>query len=145
MSGITNPAEEYFKDGLWGWNGSKWKKLALLLGYTDRWAEDAAGIKSGAGTYQYDTAAVPSGYVYVAAVVSLLNITGARGMCRLFAMGGANYVCLAATVTPAQYVPTIFTGMITLKEGDYLRLTQLSCQDGDVLYGGVYGYKMAIS
>lgn len=27
MPGITDPAEEYFKDGLWGWATSAWKKL----------------------------------------------------------------------------------------------------------------------
>uniref|UniRef100_A0A6H1ZVS3 Uncharacterized protein n=1 Tax=viral metagenome TaxID=1070528 RepID=A0A6H1ZVS3_9ZZZZ len=27
MPGITDPAEEYFKDGLWGWVTSTWKKL----------------------------------------------------------------------------------------------------------------------
>lgn len=31
MSGITNPAEEYFKDGLWAWNpvGKVWLKLII--------------------------------------------------------------------------------------------------------------------
>jgi len=27
MTGITNPAQEYFKDGLWGWVTDQWKKL----------------------------------------------------------------------------------------------------------------------
>lgn len=27
MSGITDPSEEYFKDGLWGWVVNQWKKL----------------------------------------------------------------------------------------------------------------------
>lgn len=27
MPGITNPAEEYFKDGLWGWAATLWEKL----------------------------------------------------------------------------------------------------------------------
>lgn len=27
MSGITDPTEEYFKDGLWGWVTDQWKKL----------------------------------------------------------------------------------------------------------------------
>ena len=31
MSGITNPAEEYFKDGLWAWDpaGAEWLKLII--------------------------------------------------------------------------------------------------------------------
>lgn len=32
MSGITNPAEEYFKDGLWGWVATAWKKLVATAG-----------------------------------------------------------------------------------------------------------------
>lgn len=27
MSGITDPAQEYFKDGLWAWVADQWKKL----------------------------------------------------------------------------------------------------------------------
>lgn len=27
MTGITDPGEEYFKDGIWGWVGTAWKKL----------------------------------------------------------------------------------------------------------------------
>jgi len=32
MPGITNPAEEYFKDGLWGWVATAWKKLVATAG-----------------------------------------------------------------------------------------------------------------
>lgn len=32
MPGITNPAEEYFKDGLWGWVTDAWKKLVATAG-----------------------------------------------------------------------------------------------------------------
>lgn len=32
MPGITNPAEEYFKDGLWGWVSTAWKKLVATAG-----------------------------------------------------------------------------------------------------------------
>lgn len=32
MNGITNPAEEYFKDGLWGWVTDQWKKLVATAG-----------------------------------------------------------------------------------------------------------------
>lgn len=32
MPGITNPAEEYFKDGLWGWVTDQWKKLVATAG-----------------------------------------------------------------------------------------------------------------
>lgn len=32
MTGITNPAEEYFKDGLWAWNGTAWVKVTVDAG-----------------------------------------------------------------------------------------------------------------
>lgn len=32
MPGITNPAEEYFKDGLWAWVTDQWKKLVATAG-----------------------------------------------------------------------------------------------------------------
>jgi len=29
MSGITDPTEEYFKDGTWAWDGTRWQKLLV--------------------------------------------------------------------------------------------------------------------
>jgi len=145
MSGPTDPSEAHFDKGQWGFDGTVWRRLQLLWGYYDRWAEDLGGTKSGAGTYQAQTTVVPAGYVYVLQCVSLVNDGGSRGRTRFFLMGGVNYVCLAAAVTPAQFVPLVWNGGVPLKEGDSVLVQMVSCLDADVLYGGAWGYKMRVN
>jgi len=145
MSGPTDPAEAHFDKGLWGFDGSEWQKLGLIWGYYDRWGEDLGATKSGDGTYNAITTAVPAGYVYVLQGISLVNISGARGMMRFYAEVGVPYYTVAVSVTPAQYVPLVFVGNGVLKAGDSVVVNQLSCLNGDVLYGGVWGYKMKLS
>ena len=65
MPGITNPTEEYFKDGGWGWDGTQWRKLNLTFGYYDRYAEKQEGINVPAGTQTFNFATVPANEVWV--------------------------------------------------------------------------------
>lgn len=145
MPGITDPAQPHFKGGLWGWDLSQWRRLAQIFGYTDRWVENLGGTKSGAGLYSVDGTAVPSGYVYVVQALSLGNMSGARGALFLKVISGATVIGLGYIATPVQYQAVISLGVIVLKEGDAVRVQQLACLDGDVLQGGVWGYKMAIA
>jgi len=143
-SGPTNPSEAYFDKGLWGYDGSQWRKLQLVFGYYDRWAEGLGGTKSGDGTYVKSSAAVPAGYVYVVQGISLINGSGARGPVLLHYRAGAVDVVVGFDDAPLIYQPTLFTGVLVLKEGDYVMVEQASCLNGDVLTGGVCGYKMRV-
>uniref|UniRef100_A0A6M3LHY9 Uncharacterized protein n=1 Tax=viral metagenome TaxID=1070528 RepID=A0A6M3LHY9_9ZZZZ len=145
MSGPTDPAEAHFDKGLWGYDGSEWRKLQLLWGYYDRWQEYLGETKSGDGHFTVSCAAVPAGYVYVLQMATLVNDTGARGAVRIWARTGSSLFFLVGKVTPAQYEPLVWTGALALKAGDYVQLQQLSCQDGDMIYCGVWGYKMRIA
>ena len=145
MNGVTNPAEEYFKDGTWSWNGSVWVKDNLPFGYRDRWAEQIGGTKSGDGAWYAATAAVPAGYVYVAQFMFLRNSSGARGA-RYFAFkSGASSFFVGYTLTPAINIPDIWSGAVLLKEGDTIYMYQSSCLDGDVILAGAWGYKMKVT
>jgi len=165
--GITDPSEEYFKSGLWGWatstwekllsvggrlftalhgwDGTNWRKLPLLWGYSDRWHEDLGGTQSGAGTYSGYTTAVPAGYVYVLQVASLRNASGARGRMYIQVYSNSTFVELASALTPAQNWSLVSQATIVLKEGDRVQILQTTCSDGDTLYGGAWGYKMKIA
>jgi len=40
MGGVTNPAEPFFKDGVWGWNDTDWIKAGVFLNYYEQYVED---------------------------------------------------------------------------------------------------------
>jgi len=189
MSGITDPTEEYFKDGLWGWvtdqwkklvataggalhiqfagqeadvevaqttpadmrvgahgwDGSVWRKLPLIWGYSDRWVVDLGETKDGDGNYEKSTTAVGAGEVYVLQAVTFYNETGVRGQASVWGMGGVNYLCLARDSAPAINEVVRWTGKLVLKQGDYVRVQQLNCINNDVLNVKVWGYKMKVA
>lgn len=144
MPGITDPAEEYFKDGSWGWDGTRWRKGAIPFAYTAQWYENLGNASAPGGTYSVNSTAVPAGYIYVLQALSIENDTGARGMARIFARPSGLYTCLGYTLAPAQFQPTYFSGAIVLKAGDTVLVTQLATVAGDAIYASVIGYKVAI-
>lgn len=117
---------------------------ATLWAYDDRYAEDLSGTKSGAGTYQQASTAVPAGEVWVIEHMFGLNNTGARGLLVLGAITGGVFYRLAQNLTPATAELVSWTGHLTLKEGDTVRFDQYSCSNGDSMFGGVWGYKMKV-
>lgn len=140
----TNPAEQYYGRGGWGWDGTQWRKLALTWGYTARWAEDLSETKSGAGNYVAGTVAVPAGYVYVAQFMYIRNVSGSRGNVSMRFVGDAvNYYAVFDT-GPVQYIPIVWSGNVPLEAGDSILITMNTCLDGDVVQAGVWGYKMAV-
>lgn len=145
MPGITNPAEPFFKDGVWGWDDTVWRKLALLWGYTDRWEEDLGEAGVAAGHWTTSSTAVPAGYVYKLELAVLSNGSGARGLATISVHGAANAYVVKYSVGLAQYEPHLLTGAFTLKEGDKIDFRMNNCLVGDLLYAGVWGYKMAIA
>ena len=145
MSGPTNPTETYFDKGLWGHDGTLWRKLNLLWGYYDRWAEDLSGDAGATGEYSDSTVAVPSGYVYVAKLIFLRNISHACSSPSFwFTCGGVDYF-VSYTATLAQYIPVIWNGEVALKAGDQVGIYVGGCTEGDDVKTGVLGYKMKIA
>jgi len=145
MFGVTNPSEATFKNGLWGFDGSVWRKLALLFGYTDRWTHVLSETKSGDGQYSKSSTAVPAGYVYIIQIAWIKNETGARGAMYFRPYNGSDYLPVAGVVAPLQNQIATLYGPIVLKEGDFLNLAQDSCLNGDQIMAGVWGYKMKVA
>ena len=141
---ITDPSEQYFDKGAWRWNGAAWIPRQAITNFSSLWAEDLGGTKSGNGHYIVASSTVPAGEVWVVQTMSLFNDTGARGMIRLLAHGPVPNMALQFKLVPARYEPVIFTGYLPLSAGFYLRALQFSCIDGDLLFGGVLGYKMKV-
>ena len=145
MTGITNPTEEYFKDGLWGWDGTRWQKAGLPLWYRTSYFEDLGGTATSTSWSKYSTV-VPTGYVYVVSAVSLRNETQASGCTEFLLYNDAGlYVHLAWAASLVQNQPLVWSGSVVLSAGCYIRVIMGTIQSGDGIFGGLAGYKVAIA
>jgi len=143
--GITNPTEEYFKDGLWGFDGTRWQKLPMVWGFSASYAEEKKNVNMPAGNSNVIGSVVPAGEVW--------RITGASVM---FVSASCTKVKLVYNATPAEVIVQNVIGMvsglcypvdvdITAVEGEYVfaRFHGMTLADDAFLH--LWGYKMAIS
>ena len=145
MTGITNPTEEYFKDGLWGWDGSQWRKLGILFGYHSTLAQNILNSSAAAGTNVLETAAVSSGEIWVVEAIGVMDVHHApSGIIFCVRRGGEDYPFHDTTTTAAS-TWLCWTGRITLGPGDIVKIYILGCTAGDELKLRVLGYKVSLA
>jgi len=145
MVGPTNPAEAHFDKGMWGWDGSVWRKIPLLLGYTDRWVEAVVNASADAGINILYTAAVPAGYVYVLNAAYCYNETSTSGQDIGPYGNSISVLVVQAAAVPANSVTVTGLCNIVLKAGDKVRIRFTACTAGDSLVGRVWGVKVKVS
>ena len=145
MTGITDPTEEYFKDGLWGWDGTQWRKLGLLFGYYDRLAGQVSTTDAAAGANTLTGDTVPAGEIYVVQMVAAIDSNSDTTRVYIRVYGGVVMMPLADeySVTAGHWV-TSTTNMV-MKSGDYLDCIFYGCTAGDDLYLRWWGYKMKVT
>ena len=144
MPGITDPAEAYFKDGLWGWDGSVWRKLPLLFGYSESLAQWIRETNATAVEDTLDLGAVPEGEIWVITSASAhdrdTNVT--KIVIYQQTAEGAHPV--------VEHFPTaageraIFSGWLVLPKDDYLYGEYIGTVLNDNIYVSCTGFKMAI-
>lgn len=143
--GPTDPAEVHFDKGLWGFDATVWRKLALLWGYTAIWDENLGGVATGAA-YSLGTSAIPSTEVRVLQAMSIRNTSGASTNLTVYiARASGSYVVLAYVAAAATNVPLLVTGTFVLRTGDIVSGYLDGLQVNDVIQIGIVGYKMAIA
>lgn len=145
MSGITNPAEEYFKDGIWGWDGTVWRKLPLVWGYSAQYAEYeyTRGVAAGHRFLTFST--VPAGQIWIITNFSARCSTANPSLIALTAnLGGVEldlhaepYATALATVDVQCY--------IIMAEDDFLKAYFDDCALNDDIYAYAAGYKMKVA
>ena len=145
MSGITDPTEEYFKDGCWGWDGTQWRKLGLIFGYYDRLAGQVVNLNASAGENILTGDAVPAGEIWILQAICALDSTS--NVSRIYIR--ANTGTVACVITDVYSIAAghwfaAATNMV-MKTGDYLNCTFAGCTAGDYLYFRWWGYKMKVS
>ena len=145
MSGITDPTEEYFKDGIWGWDGTQWRKLGLVFGYCDSIGGRVHVESATSGTNILSSPLVPTGTVCVVQGILVMNVNTATQCNILLVAGGVGYTLTErVTLAPSTWYHFAINPTI-MKAGDYLRAYFINCQAGDDLYMDINGYKMKVT
>ena len=145
MSGITDPTEEYFKDGLWGWDGSRWQKIGIPFNYSAVFYEDLSGTASST-SYTKSTSTTPSGEIRVILSASLrdrTHATGGVGFSIVPPSGSRVIVAWSSSLTTDQ--PLMFSGFLILPAGYYFIAVFSGVQNSDTMDGGVLGYKVKLA
>ena len=141
----TDPTEQFFGRGGWGWDGTRWRKLPMLWGYTDRVFQNLSEAAPDTGTWTKYSTAVPAGEIHKLEFCYVVNDSrvGSSVTFALQSGGVTNYFVYTTTV--ARYFPNTFVGSITLKEGDQLRITMGGVTAGDAMKAAFWGTKMAVA
>jgi len=142
---ITDPSQEYFKDGSWGWDGSQWRKLPLVFGYSERWAEHAEGAAVADGDAEAATGVVPPGYVYVVQATQTWHTAATDKECFVEVRDNDLGVILDYYAASAAYVYHCWGGGVVLSAGDSVRVVALAPGDGKYVAVNVWGYKMKVA
>jgi hypothetical protein len=129
----------------YGYDGSTWRKNNLVWGYNDRWLEQVNATVTVAGWNFLETAAVPSGYVYVLAAYAAVNQTRDPTSIMLgINISGARYY-VKRTATPGANIYVDWSVAAPFKVGDKALAAIEGCQIGDILTFNVWGYKMKVN
>ena len=145
MTGITNPTEEYFKDGLWGWDGTQWRKAGMPLWYSGELSENLGGTATGT-TYTKYSSTVPAGSVYIVNAISIRNVTRAPGRTQIIVTtAGGILVHLSWINSLVQYQPLIWTGSLVMPPGWRAYVAMADTVSGDEIAGGLTGYEVKIA
>jgi len=145
MPGITDPSEAYFKDGIWGFDGTVWRKLPLVWGYSDRYVEQVVEPDATVDDV-LDTTPVTAGEVWVVTNISAFNNNHAFSLLQVQAMSnGVVGPQLIYQIDPVAKVPYMWNGTVILKYDDYLRAEFTGNTADDYIFLRVWGYKMAIA
>lgn len=129
---------------LYGWDGAAARKLSLLWGYSDRWAERVENTNLSAGTQTIQSAVVTTGYVYVLSFVAYRTVSASCTTMILQAHDGSQQYEWEAQTPPATAKWYNVAGAIPLRAGDRVQLTGANFTAGDDLYLSLFGYKMQV-
>lgn len=167
MSGVTDPAEEYFKDGLWGWvstawekltssggrlftashgyDGTAWRKLALVWGFSSCYLDQQTGTNSGGGNEFLTFPTPASGIARVILGFVAYNDGSAATRIDLRVRSGTSTNFLRTVIAPAQFATVELLSSLVLVNPDFLQVRFVGCTNGDVVNATAWGYDMELT
>lgn len=141
---ITDPAEEYFKDGLWGWDGAAWRKLPLLWGYSAQYLEYETVTAASTSAQDLTFSTVPAGELWVVTSVTFYCNNNSPTRINLSIYDGTTHHYILMAAYPVANRTISVNGPWYLIKDDYLRYRISSVAIGAVLHAYAFGYKMIV-
>jgi hypothetical protein len=145
MSGITDPAQKYFKDGLWTFDGTVWRPQNQLYAYRTVWREAWYDLNAAAGTNTHNFGTVPAGEVWVLEGLHLRNVVTAASFCSVALIGVGATVNIGYTAYATVTRELLIHCSITLAPTEYVQAGFLSCALNDDILADVWGHKFKIA
>jgi hypothetical protein len=142
---ITDPAQPFFKDGQWAWDGSQWRRQPLMFGFSGVAGESLSNTNLSAGVNNLDSTPVVAGEIVVVRQVSFAYIGTVPLYIVLYAVSVALGPFLLTEYTPVSAQECRAQCFQILEEGHYLRCHVPNATAGDDLYFKYSGYKMSIA
>ena len=145
MSGITDPSEQYFKDGGWSWNGSIWIKGGLPFEYASQVLVRTQAWTPVSTIGHVFSAAVAANEIWVVTAIAAENLTNTTTERRLGVVSGGVYYFLAVDAGGAALTMFSWGGQMIAVAGQRLVGRFLGGVWNDLLELTVTGYKMRLT
>jgi len=145
MTGITNPTEEYFKDGLWGWDGTRWRKAGIPLWYNAPVGESLSNLNAQSGVNSLTGSTVPAGELWIIESASAIDNTSALDYVAIRVSTGTFWTSIIRKQSVAIAEEVIVNAEVVLSPGYYLYAVFSNCAAGDDIYFRYIGYKVKIT
>jgi len=144
MVGPTNPSEEHFHRGIWGFDGDVWRKLQLLFGFGGIVEESLSDTNLDAGLNSLKGALVPAGEIWVVQNAMISYVGTAPTKISIVVTDLAVSLALLAIASPVSGQDYCWGGTCILQEGDQMSAWVTGATAGDDLYFRYAGYRMEI-
>ena len=145
MSGVTDPSEAYFKDGVWGFHSGVWQKLAMVWGFSAQYVEKVSEAGVAAGNVTLSFVEVPPGVVRVVLGVAAYNDTTVVARTTMSVVQDGDTFILRITIAPVAMETALLERPMTCVAGDEVKVTFVTCVAGDNVYAYAWGYDMDLS
>ena len=142
---ITDPTQEYFKDGAWGWNGTTWVKLPLVFGYYEQYLEQVTNLNASTGDNWLNGSVVPAGEIWVVTAATASNEDAACARIQMFIYDGAKHYAMGSVTNPVADQSLVFAGQVILNPGNRFVVRMRGVTAGNDLYFDINGYKMKVT
>lgn len=128
--------------GINGWDGSAWRKLSLLWGFSETWIDSASQAASGGGDATATITPLAADYVYVLQVIGVRHDSSSSKAIEIYLRTSSSYTWIAQITAMAAGVRTITHTEIALNAGDGIYAKVTAPGDGKSVFVEVWGYKM---
>lgn len=118
--------------------------INTIWGYKSHLKENIGDTLTSDGTYQSKAGPVPTGEIWIVEMITCRNLGGDRGVVQLIVEDGGVTSYVYSNPSPVAYIADVWTGKLTLRNGDYAGVVCNGCLDGDIIQASVWGYKMDI-